>query len=172
MLILGHREGVLWVLQNSRMAFPQTHRSDIDHISVDDELFMLTTRGCWRNPTRDRSRIIGCARVTSPVQSCDPPLEIAGRELTRACDIAIEQLAPYPSGVELPPLIFQMQTFPNKPMWSMSLRRTLLKLAPNDAVLLRRKLDIIGQDPIEAIRTYVDRMRRSGRGRSSAAMAD
>jgi hypothetical protein len=155
MLVLGHREGVVWVLRNSRMAFPQTHSFVVDHIDVGDELFLLTTRGCWGSPNHHRTRVIGRARVMSPVAPSKDPLEIAGRTLTRSCDIAIEQLVPFPVGVELPPLIPQMDAFPNKNAWSMWLRRTLLRLPPKDELLLREKLDQIASDPAAAIRSYV-----------------
>ncbi|MFO7252224.1 MAG: hypothetical protein DIU60_015865, partial [Actinomycetes bacterium] len=85
LLILGEREAVAWVLRESRMAFPPTQRREVDRLTVGDELFLLTTRGCWHNPTRDRTRVIGRAWVTGPVEPYGEPLTIAGREFTRGC---------------------------------------------------------------------------------------
>jgi hypothetical protein len=59
LLILEKREAVAWVLRESRMTFPPTARREVSGLSVGDELFMLTTRGSWHNPTRDRTMVIG-----------------------------------------------------------------------------------------------------------------
>ena len=140
LLVLGEREAVGWVLRESRMAFPPTRRAEVDRLTTGDELLIFTTRGCWHNPRRDRGRIVGSARVASPVVAYDEPVTIAGRDFTRGCDLTLRSLTPLGQGVELAPLIPQMGAFPNKKAWSIWLRRPLLELPPGDATLLQHKL--------------------------------
>ncbi|GEM_PF-546627 len=161
LLILGEREAVAWVLRESRMAFPPMERREVDRLTVGDELFLLTTRGCWHNPTRDRTRVIGRARVTGPVEPYDEPLTIAGREFTRGCTIEIDSLAPYLRGVELAPLLPRLAAFPDKRAgaWSIRLRRPLLALPTGDADLLRAELAKVATTPDEVVGEYFDRIR-------------
>ncbi|WP_239089524.1 hypothetical protein [Sphaerimonospora thailandensis] len=159
LLILGEREAVAWVLRESRMAFPPTSRSEVNRLKVGDELFVLTTRGCWHNPTRDRTRVIGLATVTSPVVPYDRPVTIAGRDFTRGCDIGLRALTPYLTGVELAPLVPRLAAFPDKNAWSIRLRRPLLELGESDAGLLTRELDGVARDPAELILGYLSAIR-------------
>ena len=146
LLVLGEREAVGWVLRESRMAFPSTPRAEVDRLTPGDKLLIYTTRGCWHNPTRDCGRIVGWARVASPVVAYDKPVTIAGRDFTRSCDLTVRRLTPLGQGVELAPLIPQLEAFPNKKAWSVWLRRPLLELPPGDAALLRRGLEPIACD--------------------------
>jgi hypothetical protein len=50
LLVIGEREALAWVLRESRTAFPATRRAEVDRLAVGDELFLLTTRGCFHNP--------------------------------------------------------------------------------------------------------------------------
>lgn len=161
LLILGEREAVAWVLRESRMAFPPTNRREVDRLTVGDELFLLTTRGCWHNPTRDRTRVIGRARVVTPVESYARPVSIAGRDFTRHCAIEVELLAPYLRGVELAPLLPRMAAFPDKRAgaWSIRLRRPLLALPTADADLLRTELTEVAVDPADVVQEYFDQIR-------------
>ena len=140
LLILGDREAIAWVLREQRMAFPRTPRQEVAALSIGDRLYMYATRGAWRNPTRDRGRVIGTARVTSPVRVFDDPVEIAGRSFHSGCTLAVEGLVPFPQGVELQPLVRELAAFPKPESWSIYLRRALLRLPPADAELLDRAL--------------------------------
>ena len=68
----------------------------MDRLAVGDELFVITTRDCWGQPNRDRTRIIGRATVVSPVEPLEAPVRTGSRESDRGCEIRIESLAPYP----------------------------------------------------------------------------
>ncbi|GAB2450795.1 hypothetical protein GCM10027187_18280 [Streptosporangium sandarakinum] len=161
LLILGEREAVAWVLRESRMAFPPRSRSEVAKLKVGDELLILTTRGCWHNPTRDRTRVIGLAKVTEDVVPYDEPITIAGRSFTRGCEIKIEALAPYLAGVELSPLVPQLAAFPDKrsSAWSLRLRRPLLEISDHDALFLRQKLRIVCGDAANVIPEYLSAIR-------------
>ena len=161
LLILGEREAVAWVLRESRMAFPPTSRSEVAKLKVGDDLFIVTTRGCWHNPTRDRTRIIGLAKVTTSVVAYDDPVTIAGRDFTRGCELGIETLAPYLTGIELVPLVSKLDAFPDKRsgVWAIRLRRPLLEISDTDAQLLRQELSNICRDASTVIPKYLAAIR-------------
>ncbi|GAB2940689.1 hypothetical protein GCM10027280_31510 [Micromonospora polyrhachis] len=140
LLILGDRDAIGWVLREQRMAFPATPRAEVAALAVDDRLFLYATRGAWRNPTRDRGRIIGTATVRTAVQTLDEPVEIGGRAFVSGCDLAIDGLVPYPGGLELAPLVERLSVFPKPQAWSVYLRRALLSLPAADAVLLDQQV--------------------------------
>ena len=50
LLILGERDGLRWVLENERMAFPAHRRAQLSHVRPSEDLLLYTTRGCF--PTR------------------------------------------------------------------------------------------------------------------------
>lgn len=165
LLILSEREAVAWVLRESRMAFPPTNRSEVNRLKPGDELFILTTRGCWHNPTRDRTRVIGLATVASEVVPYDRPIGIGGREFTRGCEIRVHALAPYLTGVELVPLVPRLAAFPDKRpgAWSIRLRRPLLEIGEQDAALLREELAAVTISPDVAIPGYLAAIRPVGK---------
>lgn len=171
LLILGEREAVAWVLRESRMAFPPTNRREVDRLTAGDELFLLTTRGCWHNPTRDRTRVIGRARVATGVETYAKPVSIAGRDFTRGCGIDVDMLAPYLRGVELAPLLPRLAAFPDKRAgaWSIRLRRPLLALPTADADLLRGALAEVAVEPAAVVEEYFDRIRPVRRAKPGVA---
>lgn len=118
LLLLADSEALAWVLSEQRMAFRAHRAADAGALKVRDRLFLYTTRGCFRNPTRDRGRIIGEASVASKVADLDDPVEIGGRIFTIGCRLKIKQLTPLHQGVELAPLVSQLKTFPNPVGWS------------------------------------------------------
>jgi hypothetical protein len=140
------------------MAFPAKRRAEVAGLAVGDELFLLTTRGCWHNPGRDRTRIIGRATVRTPVAALPEPLEIAGRSFTRGCDLTIHELTGYLTGVELAPLVARMAAFPDSKTWSIRLRRPLLEVTDADAILLRRELGETAGAPGELVDEYLDKI--------------
>ena len=80
LVIIGDREPLAWVLSNQRMAFPGHRAQEVSALREGDEMLLYATRGCFRNPTRDRGRVIGRATATSVVRKLDPPLRLGGRE--------------------------------------------------------------------------------------------
>lgn len=155
LLVLGEREALAWVLRSARMAFSPTSRGHVDRLVEGDEVFLTTTRGCFHNPTRDRTRVIGRARVASPVQPLATPVELVGREFTRGCDLALHSLAGYLDGVELAPLVPQMAAFPDPDLWAMRMRRTLIRLPARDARLLNAELSKVATVPQAAVGSYL-----------------
>ena len=99
------------------------------------------THGCFRNPTRDRGRVIGRAVVVAPAQRARPVPTFGGREYPLVVELAIESLAPLREGVELAPLVPKLRaTFPDPATWSVRMRRALVPLDEGDATVIEREL--------------------------------
>lgn len=161
--VLGEQEAIRWVVSTGRMAFPSTPRREVGALREGDVLFLLSTRGAFHNPTRDRTRVIGRARVTSSVLRFDTRLELAGRIFESGCSLRIMSLAPYREGVEIAPLAGDLDVLVGKTHWGMLLRRPLVRLNEADAALLGSKLAVWGSSIDDAIATYRERtVRRAG----------
>jgi hypothetical protein len=155
LVILGERDAIWWVLHEQRMAFPATPRAEVAALAAGDRLFLYATRGAWHNPTRDRGRVIGTATARTAARTFDVPMEIAGRTFHSGCDLRIESLVPYPGGLELQPLVAQLEAFPRPHAWSIYLRRALLRLPESDRDLLDRKLRPLVKRREQALPTYL-----------------
>jgi hypothetical protein len=159
LLVIGEREALAWILRESRMAFPATTRREVDRLQVGDTLFLLTTRGCFHNPGRDRTRIIGRATVTSEVRPLDPVPHIAGRDFPRGCDLEIHTLTPYLEGVELAPLVPRLEAFAGSSAWGMRLRRPLVSLSVRDHELIGAAVSRLEKVPGAVVDGYLSHIR-------------
>jgi len=157
LLVLGERRAIAWVLSEQRMAFPRTPRPEVNRLAPGDELLIYTTRGAFKNPTRDRGRIVGRAVVTSPVTELDPPVEFGERSFPRGCDLRIDSLAPWGTGPELGPLAPRLAAFPKPEAWSAYLRRPLVPLTPDDARLLAVELAAVAGPRTDNLPGYLAR---------------
>ena len=140
LLVIGEREALVWVLSEQRMAFPAHRAAEAGALVPGDLLLIYTTRGCFHNPTRDRGRVVGEATVVSPVEPLKQAVVFQQREYPIGCRLALGGLAPRAQGVELAPLIPQLQAFPDPATWSVRMRRALVPLPSADVVLLREAL--------------------------------
>ncbi|GAA1461811.1 hypothetical protein NE857_13380 [Nocardiopsis exhalans] len=171
LLILSEREAVAWVLAHERMAFPATRRAEVDRLAVGDRLILLTTRGCWHNPTRDRTRLIGLAEVTTPVRAFEDPVTIAGRDFNRGCDLKLERVTSYRTGVEVAPLVPELEVFPDtRPgAWAVRIRRPLVQLGAADTDLLTSLVEEAAGDPAELIPAYLEKVREAAASRTGVS---
>ncbi|KAB8183284.1 hypothetical protein FH608_049325 [Nonomuraea phyllanthi] len=155
LLILGERQAIAWVLREQRMAFPATSRSEVAALRPGDDLLIYTTRSAYRNPTRDRGRVVGSAVVTSQPRPLEEPVVIAGRTYPTGCDLRLDALADWGTGVELRSLVSELSVFPNPAAWSFMLRRSLLRLPANDAAIIRSRLAPLAKDPRSSLEGYM-----------------
>ncbi|MBN3929855.1 hypothetical protein IQ279_09415 [Streptomyces verrucosisporus] len=137
LVIIGDRDALSWVVTARRMAFPAGRSATL---AEGDEVLLYTTRGCFRNPTRDLGRVMARARVAGPVRSLDEPVRFGERAFTEGCDLRIDGLAPYREGLVLRDLVPRLAVFPDPASWSVRLRRTILTLPAPDAELIGREL--------------------------------
>jgi hypothetical protein len=141
LLIIGDREALGWILTESRTAFPSAGRSEVATVTEGDELFLYTTRGCFKNPTRDRGRVIGTATVAGPVKHLAEPARFGDRDFPVGCDLEVGRLAGFGEGIALQPLVEHLDAFKRSAhAWSIQLRRPLLRLSDDDANLLSGRL--------------------------------
>jgi hypothetical protein len=155
LLVIGHRGALAWILKYERMAFPDFSRQETHALKIGDRLFLYTTRGCFRNPTRDRGRVIGDAVVTSAVTPLDQPVDISGRTFPVGCEISVMRLAPLHEGVILSELVADLDIFPNKDTWAIRLRRPLARLTEHDSDLLSARLTPLVLSPNDSLEEYL-----------------
>lgn len=155
LLVIGEREALAWVLSEQRMAFPPS-REEAIALRPDALLLLYTTRGCFHNPTRDRGRVIGEARVAGPVERLRQPVRFGGRDFTIGCALTLERIVALGEGVELAPLVPRLAAFPDPSSWSARMRRPLVPLDDRDLALIRSHLARIApQDRHDAVASYL-----------------
>ncbi|GAA1370246.1 hypothetical protein GCM10009661_29030 [Catellatospora chokoriensis] len=171
LVVLGHRDAIRWVLNAQRMAFPATPRAELRALKNGDRLYLYATRGAWKNPNRDRGRVIAKATATSSVEALEQPVELAGRSFTSGCDLAIEGVVPYPGGVELQPLVAQLEAFPRPEHWYFYLRRALVPLSRLDEAVIDLHLTNLSVEASLALESYpAGRLSRSHRHSQTALL--
>ncbi|MFC4003753.1 hypothetical protein ACFS2C_10280 [Prauserella oleivorans] len=149
LLVIGDREALGWLLTEQRMAFPGLNRAEVRALAPGDSLFLYTTRGCFKNPTRDRGRVIAAGTATTPVAALDDPVDLGGRRFPVGCDVRFPSATAWPDGVDLGELVAELDAFAGVgDAWSIKLRRPLVGLTPRDAELLRRRLDALHPQPL------------------------
>ncbi|PNH86115.1 hypothetical protein CXZ05_03160 [Arthrobacter sp. AFG20] len=154
LLVLDEREAILWVLLNEQMAFPATPRREVSALRPGDELFLLTTRGAYHSPNRDRTRVIGTASVQSEVSQLDPQVEIAGRTFASGCRIKLQTLAPCRTGPDIGLLAPQIHALRGQKNWGQLLRRALVPIDDSDVMLFSRELQDHIRPLDESLLTY------------------
>lgn len=139
--IIGDRQALGWVLKEQRLAFPEPRYHHIfPALKAGDQLYLYTTRGCYRNPGRDRGLVIGTATVMGDLERPLTSRVVRDRELPLEVPVQIETLAPLGDGVNVADTVGNMTSFPKPESWSVYLRRSLYSLTEHDAALLDRKL--------------------------------
>jgi hypothetical protein len=159
LLVIGEREALAWILRNQRMAFPNGRREAAARLAPGDNLLLLTTRGCYHNPGRDRTLIIGSAVVTSEVVPLDEVTHLAGRDFTTGCELRIDSLARMHDGLDVVRLVDRLDVFAKKHAWAAYLRTTLVPLGPNDQRLVTGELRHVTKRPADVIPGYLSAIR-------------
>lgn len=155
LLVIGERAALAWVLAEQRMAFSANRAREAGRLRAGDALLLYTTRGTYHNPTRDRGRVIGEARVLAPVEPLPEPVVFEGRDYPIGCPLHIECLAPLRAGVELAPLVPTLESFPDPVTWSARMRRPLVPLTDSDTARLRRALGDVAGLPDMVLGSYL-----------------
>ena len=153
--MIGDREPLAWILTDERMAFSYGN----SRTAEGDRLFLYTTRGCFRNPGRDRGRVIGEAVVASSVTLLPQSVVFGGRSFPFGCDLRISGLAARDAGLELREMVDRLHRFPDPRTWSAQLRRVLVPLDAHDAAILRASLAPLMRAPHIHRAGYLDQAR-------------
>ena len=154
LLPISDRDALSWIVAEQRTAVGAHRRREAEALEPGDRLFLYTTRGCFRNPTRDRGRVIGVARVTRAARVNDKPVRFGDREYPVEFRFAIQSLAPRREGVELVQLLDRLESFPKRNAWSAYLRRALVPLSPLDGIVIADALEGIARAYRDTSATY------------------
>lgn len=155
LLPIADREPLAWILREQRTAFGDHRARQAHTLEVGDVLFLYTTRGCFRNPTRDRGRVIGRASVAAQAKRERKTPSFGARAYPWVVELDIEALAPLHEGVELAPLVPRLRgTFPDPTTWSARMRRALVALDASDAAEIDHALESVVMPYRTAVPTY------------------
>jgi hypothetical protein len=155
LLPIANREPLAWILREQRTAFSENRARDARALEVGDLLLLYTTRGCFRNPTRDRGRVIGRATVRAPAKQTSRPPTFGNRQYPYVVELDIATLAPLREGLELAALVPRLdRTFPDPATWSVRMRRALVPIDSGDAAVFDRELGPLVKSYRSALRTY------------------
>jgi hypothetical protein len=136
LLVIGNREALQWIITEQRLAFPAGRGSRfLSEVQQGTELVLYTTRGCFRNPTRDRGRVIGIAEVTSAVGALRETVQFGDRSFPVGCSVSLPEIAQFGEGVELAGLVDRLPSFPRQ--WAIHIRKTLVPIGEKDLEILR-----------------------------------
>ena len=141
LLVIGDRDAFRWILRDRRMAFSPHRAREAGALEIGDKLLLYTTRGCFKNPTQDRGRVVGVAQVASEVAPFRRPVEFGGQAYGVGCNLKFVSLVPRGEGVELAPMVSELNAFPNTRAWSARMRRPLVALSASDVRLLEVRLE-------------------------------
>jgi hypothetical protein len=153
MLLISDREPLAWLLTSGQFAVPAGRGASVPPVGA--RLFLYTTRGCYRNPERDRGRIIGVATVTRGVAHLDAPVEFRGRQFSEGFSLEIHGIAPYGQGVELAPLAGRLHALPDAATWSVRLRRSIVPFDGEDEAMIDALLAPLLVPPDQALPKYL-----------------
>ena len=153
LLVVSDREPLAWLLTQQRWAVPAARARSVPEIG--DDLLVYTTRGCYRNPGRDRGVVMGRARVLTSAADLAEPASFRGRKFPTGFDVRIVGLAALHDGVELGPMAGTLDFLPDAANWSVRLRRSLITLSESDATRLAAALRPHLRPPDDVVDDYV-----------------
>ena len=158
LLVVSNRETLEWILSEQRIVLPSpTPYAVPDTLMQDDRLVLYTAKGCFRNPTQDRGRVIGTATITSRTRALQSAVVFEDQVFDWECTLRIERLVPADRGPELEHLVGRLSTFPDS--WHSHIRRVLVPLNEQDFMVLDESLAEadVGRDA--ALPSYLNRIR-------------
>lgn len=138
LLVISDREPLAWLVSEQRFALPASWAGRAPEAG--DRLLLYTTRGCYRNPGRDRGLVMGTATVTTDPSDLSPPVQFRGREFTVGFGVRIDGLVRPHEGLELGPLAGAVSFLPDPATWSARMRRALVPLTQDDVQIIDRRL--------------------------------
>jgi hypothetical protein len=156
LLPIADRDPLIWILRERNTAFATHRRREAARLDRGDRLLLYTTRGCFRNPTRDRGRVIGIATVKGRPRELVEPVRFGSREFPLKVDFRFDVLLPRDEGIELAPLVPTLpKTFPNPAAWSAWMRRALVPVDDAEGEEIGRSLGghSVTSDVIESYAT-------------------
>lgn len=140
MWVFGEIEGLRWVLEHRRMAFPASAASRVAGMDSGDQAVLYLSRGAFHNPTRDVSRLGGIVRVTSAPRR-GRPVTIAGREFEWFAEIQPEMLLPERQGPAVKALADGLDLVKRPEVWGQYFRTSPIEVGEKDFEVMARKIE-------------------------------
>ena len=129
--IFGDIEGLRWVLDRSRMAFAESQAGRASQVQVGDKAILYVSRGAFRNPTRDRTRLAGTVEITGPLKS-GKSVMIGDREFSSFVSFEVVQVLPERKGPDVGKLVEKLERVKNPQAWGHYFRQSPIKLSRRD----------------------------------------
>lgn len=139
--VLGHVDGLRWVIKSKRMAFTKARAFRAKEIRAGDELFLYVSAAAFGKPTSDSPQLIGVARVASPVREIVEPFVLAERLFVCECSLDLKVIFPEREGVPFLPLVFKLSFIKDKQGWGAYVRSSPIRLPTRDALVLSREIE-------------------------------
>ena len=152
LLVISDREPLAWLLRTASFALPAARAASAPALGT--TLLLYTTRGCYRNPGRDRGLVMGVAQVASPPEPLQAPVTFRGHEYWIGLSLDLHGLCAVHEGVELGSLQGQLRLLPREGPWSYPLRRSVVPLSVGDARLISEHLEPLLRPVSEVLRAY------------------
>lgn len=154
LLVVSDREPLAWLLHQERFAIPESRATSGP--APGTTLLIYTTRGCYRNPTRDRGLVMGIATVTSDLARLEHPMTFRGRHYAAGFHLELNGVAPPHRGVDLGALAGSLEALPDRATWSARLRRSVVPLTDRDAQIITQSLTPLLRPIAEQLPEYDD----------------
>ena len=136
LLLVSDHEPLAWVLTTNRYAIPSSRSASAPRSGTD--AFIYTTRGRFRNPGRDRGRVIGVAGSQTMRSKSIGPSSSADERPLRRVGLRVRSLVTYGEGVDLSAHLGELDFLPDDRSWCVRLRRSVIRLPNTDVRTLRR----------------------------------
>ncbi|GAA2555620.1 hypothetical protein GCM10010398_49370 [Streptomyces fimbriatus] len=121
------------MVTEQRTAFPPGRVRTARTLQEGDGAFLWTTRGCFRNPTRDLGRVTARASVAGPVRTLGEPVVFGDRSSTEGRRLEVSGPTPFRDGPVLRDLVPRLSAFQDPATRSVRRRRAALALPPEQA---------------------------------------
>jgi hypothetical protein len=130
LFVLNDIEGLKWVLASSRAGFTRRWR-EVLALRPGDQLFLY----CGRRIFEEGAKIIGEARVESPVEPPPAPIRVGALSLTLVCGVRPLWLARPGTGIPYMRIAAELRS--SGSLRPYALRRPLVELLAEDVELIR-----------------------------------
>jgi hypothetical protein len=130
-------EGLLWVFQHHRMAFPTKARLQAARISRGDRAVLYVSGAAFGDPVGAESRLIGLVTVTGTEQDRQP-VRIGKRNYTWVVDFSREVVREDMSGPRIKTLIYNLQLVKQPENWGQYFRGSPIEITEMDFLLMEK----------------------------------
>ena len=138
--VLGHMDGLRWVLEHNRMAFQRRARARrLDRIDKSDRAILFVTRAAFSNPMRHESRLIGVVRVTDEPESRN--VSIGGKVFGLIVPFRPEIILGERSGPPAAAIAKRLEFVKRPEVWGTYFRNSPIEVSQRDFDVMARAIE-------------------------------